>query len=157
MKTLFALIFFPLLSFSQEKMNITLNRQVYNSSCTLGTLYVDNKEICKTLELPYRDNQNDISSIPAGVYKGNLRYDKDDKWRIQLVDVPNRTGVQIHIGNVPKSTIGCILVGKSYEKNDCNVLNSVVAYWDLKKSFYGTDYPNATPNKEIILTINDIR
>lgn len=100
----------------QDKINITLNREIFNTSCTIGTLYVDNKEICKTLELPYKNNQNDISSIPAGQYKGILRYDKDDKWRIQLSDVPGREAVQIHIGTVPKNTTGCILVGESQDK-----------------------------------------
>ncbi|MDO3529210.1 hypothetical protein, partial [Ralstonia pseudosolanacearum] len=41
-----------------------------------------------TLDETHRGTPPFISSIPAGIYRGLLRYDKADHWRIQLDWVP---------------------------------------------------------------------
>lgn len=138
--------------FSQEDFNILIERQYIDDSCTLGYLSIDKEVICHTLELPWVDNQNYISSIPKGKYKGILRYDKSDGWRIQLKDVPNRSGIQIHIGNYTEEIKGCVLVGMSANIDDCSIGNSSEAYTKLKNIFYNTDNPILTPNKNITLT-----
>lgn len=73
---------------------------------------------CKTVELPYRNNLSDISSIPAGVYSGNVKTGptadgRNLGWRIELADTLPRLGVQIHVGNAPANSTGCILVGRA--------------------------------------------
>lgn len=115
----------------------------------MGYLIANGEVICYTLELPWKDNSNFISCILPGSYNGILRYDKPDGWRIQLENVPNRTAVQIHIGNYTKDTEGCILVGTGAKTEDCSVQNSSLAYSKLKEAFYGTSTPNSTPNKTI--------
>lgn len=123
-----------------------------SNNCTMGYLVADGEVICYTLELPWEDNSNFISCILPGTYNGILRYDKTDGWRIQLEDVPNRTAVQIHIGNYTKDTKGCILVGTGAKTDDCSVQNSILAYSKLKEAFYGTSTPNSTPNKTITIS-----
>ncbi|RXM52933.1 hypothetical protein BOQ64_00520 [Chryseobacterium sp. CH25] len=118
----------------------------------MGYLIANGKSICYTLELPWKDNLNNISCIPIGTYKGILRYDKKDGWRIQLDNVPNRTGVQIHMGNYTTQIEGCVLVGTDAKVENCSVLNSSAAYVKLKEAFYGTNNPNSTPNKKITVT-----
>lgn len=118
----------------------------------MGYLVADGKAICYTLELPWKDNSNNISCIPTGTYKGILRYDKKDGWRIQLDNVPNRTGVQIHMGNYTTQIEGCVLVGTEAKVDNCTVVNSAAAYAKLKEAFYGTATPNSTPNKNIVVT-----
>jgi hypothetical protein len=138
--------------YSQENFELTIERKLSSANCTMGYLIANEKVICYTLELPWKDNSNNISCIPEGTYNGILRYDKTDGWRIQLENVPNRSGVQIHMGNYTAQIEGCILVGTDAKIDNCSVLNSSTAYAKLKEAFYGTNNPNSTPNKKIIVT-----
>jgi hypothetical protein len=74
---------------------------------------------CKTLELPYKDNQKNISSIPAGIYQCK----KGRGWKIpylhiHILNVPNRTGIRIHRANRYKQLKGCGAVGESFTDMD---------------------------------------
>ena len=119
-----------------EAQEITIYRQYASEGCTTGYLYVDGNLISYTLELPWRDNIGYISSIPKGSYKGSIRYDKKDQWRIQLLGVPNRDGIQIHIGNYTSQIQGCVLVGSSVDVNGCSVGGSGTAYEAMKLACY---------------------
>lgn len=150
--TIVMLVLFSTIGYSQENFALTIERKLSSKNCTMGYLIVNEEILCYTLELPWADNLNNISCIPVGTYSGILRYDKADGWRIQLKNVPNRTGVQIHIGNYTSQIQGCVLVGSTAKVDNCSVQNSSLAYSKLKKSFYGTENPNSTPNK--MITIN---
>jgi hypothetical protein len=69
--------------------------------------------------------------------------------------VPGRTHIQIHIGNTPADSKGCILVGARLNPDLCSVQESAKAYRALKKAFYGSEKPRATPDREIRVTIKD--
>jgi hypothetical protein len=138
-----------------EDFKLTVFRQYPGKKCTSGYLQVNDKITCYTLERPWADNQQNISSIPAGTYSAFLRYDHADHWRIELKDVPGRTNVQIHIGNQPDETKGCILVGKKLGSDLCSVENSADAYNEIKIAFYGNKSPNSTPSKSITVQIVD--
>jgi Family of unknown function (DUF5675) len=140
---------------SQSAFRMTLVRTFEGSVCTTGELFVNGRFLCHTLERPWRDNQEYISSIPAKLYGGTLRYDHIDQWRIELrkEDTLPRTLVQIHIGNFPKQTLGCILPGMQLHNANAEILESGIAYDRLKAAFYGTDDPIASPNKVISLDI----
>ena len=89
---------------------IILNRWKINT-CTLGMMSVDGFN-CFTLELPWLDNQKNISCIPAGIYDYFIRYSPSKKMDVlQLKDVENREYIQIHAGNYTSQILGCILVG----------------------------------------------
>lgn len=104
---------------------------------TLGELIVwddqnDEAFRCKTLELPWKNNANNISCIPEGEYlvvkrkAHNLRkYD-----HFHVTDVKGRTWILIHTGNKISHIQGCILVGNEFKHidNDGNldVVNSTV-------------------------------
>lgn len=137
---------------AQDVFQITILRQQSTNQCTMGYMSVNGEIMGYTLELPWKNNQQNVSSIPAGTYNGILRYDKSDKWRIQLENVPNRTGVQIHIGNYTKEIKGCVLIGNTADVNNCSVYNSGAAYTRLKEMFYGTANPVSSPNLRIEIT-----
>lgn len=121
---------------------ITLKRINSSSECVLGVLELDNKEICKTLELPWRDNQKGISCIPTGEYKLSP-YPSSRFGEVYIVnDVPNRTGILIHTGNTADDIEGCILVGDSYGKLNGKkaVLNSRQAFNLLKETLGEEEY-----------------
>lgn len=140
----------------EKKIFLKLLRTSENSASTTGELFVNDKFICHTLEKPWKDNKSFISSIPAGVYDAILRYDKPDEWRIQLTNVPDRSGVQFHIGTIPKDTQGCILVGDEVYNHDNRLGLSASAYSRLKEAFYGSPLPDQTPNVDfVIIVVND--
>lgn len=121
---------------------LTLKRVDSNNECAFGALFLDEKEICKTLELPWRDNQKGISCIPAGEYKLSP-YPSSRFGEVYIVnDVPNRTGILIHTGNTASDIEGCILVGDSYGKLNGKraVLNSRQTFKVLKELLGNEEY-----------------
>jgi hypothetical protein len=138
-----------------EVMELEIIRTKELPGCTIGTMGVNNASLAASLELPWHDNKENVSRVPAGRYKSILRYDHRDAWRLELVDVPGRGHIQIHIGNWPSDTNGCILVGK-INRGKCAVEQSTEAYADLKRAFYGSKNPAATPSKSVVVSIQDV-
>ena len=77
---------------------------------------------CKTLELPWRDNQRSISCIPAGTYTVVIRQSPKYGSVYWVTNVPNRSWILIHSGNwagdVNKGfkthVNGCLLLGRKH-------------------------------------------
>ena len=99
------------------------NRKVYlhrvwnNDKESIGYLYVtDDKGMpvfaSIALERGDRDNQHNISRIPAGTYPLRLTYSPKFGRKMWLVDeVPNRSGIRIHPANYWNNLQGCIAPG----------------------------------------------
>ena len=68
-----------------------------------------------TLELPWKGNQSDVSCIPAGRYYCEPWVSPKKGPVIRLMNVPGRTNVLMHKGNVEADSAGCILVGEAFE------------------------------------------
>ncbi len=110
-------------------MNITLRRVTFTSAApTLGVLLNDVTPLCLTFELPWKDNQHDISCIPPGTYPV-IPNTPEKPWR--LCNVPGRTEIDMHAGNTTADILGCIAVGFQFAPN-C-ILHSVDAVNYLKK------------------------
>lgn len=117
---------------------IMLKRVAYNEKGTFGVLidepYGHNIPFAVTYELPWRDNQRNISCIPSGKYLC-LPKDHADRGLIyELQNVPERTFIQIHIGNEEEDTAGCILIGERFEPigKDLAVWYSKVAMDEMR-------------------------
>jgi len=84
-------------------VSLVLIRDTFSKVSIIGKLYVDGEMFCDTLELPYKDNQRRISSIPMGVYNVRLRYPREsgtrDYLHLLVQDVPNRDYILFHKGN----------------------------------------------------------
>ncbi len=102
-----------------------------------------------TIELPWKNNQINISCIPQGLYNciPHNSIDHPNTWR--LLNVPNRESILIHIGNYATSYIknglekssdtkGCILPGFGLDEETPMVQNSTKAMKYLHK-IIGTD------------------
>lgn len=66
------------------------------------------EDIVRTIERPWLDNEVDISCIPAGHYL----FERDHHGRFQyfrILDVEDRTFIEIHLGTIPEHSNGCIL------------------------------------------------
>jgi hypothetical protein len=78
---------------------------------------------CQTLEKPWLLNKNGVSCIPDGVYQVKKWYSEDAKEagknvtynHFQIMDVKNRSGILIHLGNYVDQIHGCVLVGDHYQ------------------------------------------
>lgn len=98
-------------------MSLCLVRVSQSEAGTFGVLVKadDFKAFAVTLELPWRLNQLDRSCIPAGRY-GCEPWTSPTKGRVvRLLNVPGRTNVLLHKGNVMGDSLGCILVGEAFE------------------------------------------
>lgn len=100
-------------------MEIEIQR-TYSEKATYGELSViDDHNIifeCKTLELPWKDNQRMISCIPEGEYmvwkmKPTAKRKYEYFW---VKDVPGRDSILFHPGNYTSQILGCILPGESH-------------------------------------------
>jgi len=131
---------------------VNLFRLQRSDQGTEGILVVDDFN-CKTLELPWRNNQPQISCIPAGEYNVEIRL-SNKYGRIYWVrKVPDRTYILIHSGNfagdVSKGfkshVMGCILLGKKrgFLGGQVAVLNSRITVRDFMETM---DYEPFTLN-----------
>ena len=93
--------------------------------CTLGILtYSDFK--CFTLELPWKNNERNISCIPRSLgYKGEKHQSPANGSVIAINNVLNRTYTQIHSANFTRQLRGCIAVGDSIKFLDGDGLPDV--------------------------------
>lgn len=118
-------------------MELKVKRKAKRETYVIGDLSIDEVFFSNTLEDTDRGltsdmsdeeikeiKQKGITAIPTGRYKVvmNVQSPKFSKYKQyefckgylpRLVDVPGYEGVLIHIGNYPKDTDGCILVGKN--------------------------------------------
>lgn len=80
---------------------------------TLGNLYVRKRGAqvysCHTLELPWKDNANEVSCVPAGIYTIELEHSAAFRMKLwELKGVPGRSEVKVHAANFPGQLKGCI-------------------------------------------------
>ncbi len=154
-------MFFPIFIQGQTAFTIKIVRTTINSKSITGEMYINGIFIGHTLELPWRNNEYFISSIPDGTYGGTLRYDKNERtslefWRIELKGTEPRTYIQIHKGNVPEEIKGCIIVGTGVinKENKIEGGTSKSAFDKIKETFYGTKNPLLSPEKSIEVIID---
>lgn len=95
-------------------MNLVVVRKVYTAKSTTGELYLPDGTSFYTLEPPARAEKP--CAIPAGIYELTMRYSPKHHGNVPHVEqVPGFTDIEIHVGNYPEDTEGCLLVGKFRE------------------------------------------
>lgn len=151
--------------FKEDGMEIKVFRFSQKKDATTGLLFVDNVFQCFTLEDVYRDVKvAGKTRIPAGRYKISLanwgelnsRYLKKfgaefHKGMLILQDVPNFTGILIHMGNTPEHTQGCILVGSTSSPE----LGTITSSEDAYRRIYTPIRDAILAKKEVWVTVHD--
>jgi len=95
--------------------------------CTIGILTYKDFQ-CFTLELPWLDNQEFISCIPrAEGYRGEKFHSDKNGDVISIINVLDRTHIQVHSGNYTRNVEGCILVGNSVKFLDADSIPDVTS------------------------------
>ena len=104
---------------AKELVKVTLERTESTDEGTFGRIVLGER-VFYTLELPWRDNQSNISCIPLGIYRWVWGFSSRFKRPMYLaIGVENRTGVRIHSANLAGDTErgfksqlnGCIALG----------------------------------------------
>lgn len=115
-------------------MKLIVTRKIFDDSCTIGTMTVDDVFECYTLEPTTRpDGSPKIfgkTAIPCGTYTVSITFSGHFQRDMPLVnDVPGFSEIRIHPGDVPANTEGCCLVGEHQGKD--TILQSIAAFEPL--------------------------
>lgn len=87
---------------------MVLNR-TYFPEGTQGTLEWNGTLVCHAIELPWLENQKQISCVPEGEYVLQKRFSSKFQWHLHLKNVPGRDLILIHPANDAKTELmGCI-------------------------------------------------
>ena len=111
-------------------MRLELKRKALLPEYTIGSLFINGKLFCNTLEDTVRDLNKDgdlndagegkvygQTAIPYGTYEVVITYSNRFKKQLPLLEnVKGFEGIRIHPGNTKEDTHGCILVGVNSQK-----------------------------------------
>jgi|SRR5205085_981396 len=117
-------------------MKATIER-VYLPTETLGSWYADGEMICKTMELPWKNNQRGISCIPEGIYDvvREAHTEKHPYPHFRILDVPDRDGILVHKITFVSGLKGCIGVGEFKDLNGDKVPDMINSGINLQKLY----------------------
>lgn len=138
-------------------MNLTLIREDFTGTSTIGRLFVNNAFFCYVLEDKDRGLTQDqslivintkkifgVTAIPYGTYDVKLSMSNRFKRVLpEILNVKGYDGVRIHRGNTAVDTLGCLIVG--FKKGVNTVFESTKAEEALIEAMQG--------NVKITLTI----
>jgi Family of unknown function (DUF5675) len=139
-------------------VKLRIERQHIGKNCTSGQISLEGSIVGYTLERPWQGNIPLISSIPPGRYNGHVRKNTNDRWRIELTDVPGRTNVQLHVGNFVADGLGCVLIGANLSQDLCALTDSKKTFDKFKLAFAAAAAKNGQLDDEtpVELTIADL-
>lgn len=146
-------------------MNIVVQRERTQDKLVIGTLTVNGQVVGKTYE-------NAVLMIPAGFYKGYIRYVSAHNFvqgpfgtiahagdfLLEVGNVPGRNDILFHGGNKPQQSKGCILLGGVGKDPKTHVpsLEYDHPLRKLRRLFYGSETPVASPSKNVTMRVSDI-
>lgn len=145
--------------------HVVVQRSPARGDLVEGTISVNGTDIGGTVE-------NAQLMIAAGSYKGVLRYKSDAShaqgpfgmlahtgdFLLEVSGVDGRKNILFHGGDKPRHSLGCILLGavtRSTDGTRAGVIPDEAPLRKLRLMFYGTDFPNATPDVDIVIDVND--
>lgn len=134
---------------------LTIDRGPSTDQGTLGSAELNNAAgisswQAHSIELPWRNNASDLSCVDAGIYVAKYLWSDTFKRNVyHLQNVPGRTAVEMHLGNVAGDTtkgyksdvLGCTVFGTDVGTlyGQTAVLHSGVAYDGLVAATGGAD------------------
>jgi len=93
---------------------LVLKRISQTAECTRGVLLAANEPICLTLENPWLNNEPNVSCIPDGEYEIGPVNSPHFGHVYEIKNVPGRSHILLHKGNIERDTEGCVLLGSSF-------------------------------------------
>lgn len=108
---------------------------------TFGVLRLDGRVYCVTLEPRDLDNREGVSCIPSGTYQCRRTRSPRFGETFEVRDVPGRSHILFHAGNVQGDTRGCVLLGRHFGllRGERAVLNSGRTFSEFMELCEGAD------------------
>lgn len=120
-------------------MNLAVRRQWFTTRSTCGQLAIDGQPECFSLEpvtVPLDDDRKP-RAIPCGTYPLTIRWSWKFKKAVPHVEkVPGFSSIEIHVGNAPGDTDGCMCVGQTLGPAPDFIGSSIVAWTALMTKLY---------------------
>jgi len=113
-----------------------LERFAYTPLGTFGKIYIGDKS-WYTVERPDRGNEPSISCIQEGCYGLMMdHYNRGGYDAFEILGVPGRTEIKIHIANTMEDVQGCVGVGLDlgYIKDRWAITSSTIAFREFMKA-----------------------
>jgi len=85
------------------------------SDGTFGVLRDEGIPFCLTLERLWLNNRKSESCIPEGLYICKRLQSPKFGNTFEVTQVPDRTAILIHKGNIIEDSHGCIILGEQFE------------------------------------------
>lgn len=121
-------------------MILELERFAYTPYGTFGRLKANGFE-CLTIEEVWKSNIRGKSCIPIGIYELKRGHFPKHAEAFEVMNVPNRSAILIHVANTIDDIEGCIGPGErlGMVKDKWAVLQSKSAHDRFMKYMQGTD------------------
>lgn len=117
-------------------MKTTVYRDLYSSLSVQGELLLDDAHFCFTLEPPVKHDGSKPRCIPAGTYPLTIRWSSKFGRHVPHVEnVPGFVAIEQHVGNFPRDTDGCTLVGLVRGPEPNFIGQSLKAWTDLMAKY----------------------
>lgn len=114
-------------------MTLELYRMAPRPACTTGKLSADGVFFCYTMEPSIKPaGSAKPYAIPAGTYQVVVRFSPKRGYNVPgLEAVPGFSDIEMHVGNHPQDTDGCILVGEYLLPGQDFLTNSTTTFKSL--------------------------
>lgn len=125
-------------------MNITLRRTDFRSDGIFGGFFLeDGTHFCATLEHAYLIKANWMPKMAPGSYTCQRRHSPHFGYDVfEVMNVPNCTYIEIHVGNFQANSEGCVLIGETItDEPDGSraITNSRVTFHNFMQMQVGLD------------------
>lgn len=126
-------------------MDVRILRISDEDECVRGVMLVNGSPHFTTLELPWRQNQRNISCIRPGRYECFKRQARTGLtaglcMAYELREVEGRSGILIHVANSASDLEGCIGIGTAFANKPFPMITeSQTAYKRFMKMFEAVD------------------
>lgn len=95
-------------------MKLLVRRTDPSDACIIGELWIAGERFCYTMEPPERPKEIKPRAVPLGTYDVKIRWSGHWARLMPHVEgVPDFEEIEIHPGNFPKNSHGCLMVGET--------------------------------------------
>lgn len=129
-----------------EVRKVVLTRYRHTEDATYGDLHIysDSRHLayCSILELPWRDNKQNVSRVPSGKYTIVLEWSNRFKMMLwEIKSVANRSECKFHSANFVNQLNGCMAFARAFSDIDGDGINDATYSRATMEKFHRAMHP----------------